>query len=257
MLRILIPMAGGGTRFAGRGYPLPKPLLPVMGAPMCVRAAQALPTAEEHIFIVQEQHEKDYGIHGLLTPHFKGCRIMEINGVTEGQAVTCLMASDYIDNADELIIGACDNGMIYDREKFDREKANADAVIFTFRNSKAVASKPEAYGWVVENGGVVERVSVKIPISDKPMNDPAVVGAFWFREGKIFVEAAQKMIAENRRINGEFYVDECLNDALDMGYIVKIFDIDAYLGWGTPDDYETWNYWSDFFSAHLKVTGHS
>ncbi|MFL5728351.1 MAG: hypothetical protein ACJ75J_02585, partial [Cytophagaceae bacterium] len=81
-----------------------------------------------------------------------------------------------------------------------------------------------------------------------PMNDHAVVGTFWFKKSSYFVKAAEKMIAENRRINNEFYVDELMKDTLDLGLKTGVFEIDSYICWGTPDDYRTYNYWKSFFS---------
>jgi hypothetical protein len=148
-----------------------------------------------------------------------------------------------------LVIGASDNGMIYDRSNFEHASKDADAIIFTFRNNPAVLEKPQAYGWVkVDDDLCVERVSVKVPISQDPMKDHAVVGTFWFKTGKLFVDAAEHMIAANTRINNEFYVDECMNDLLELGYKVKVFEIDHYVCWGTPNDYKTFNYWNEFFN---------
>ncbi|NBW64539.1 lipopolysaccharide biosynthesis protein, partial [bacterium] len=45
----LIPAAGAGARFVEAGYATPKPLLPVDGEPMIVRAARALPEADLYI----------------------------------------------------------------------------------------------------------------------------------------------------------------------------------------------------------------
>ena len=42
----IIPMAGEGSRFVNQGYKLPKPLIPVNGVPMVVRAAKCLPDAD-------------------------------------------------------------------------------------------------------------------------------------------------------------------------------------------------------------------
>ena len=58
-----------------------------------------------------------------------------------------------------------------------------------------------------------------------------------------FIAAADAMIARDGRINGEFYVDTCLNDAVAMGLRCRIFEIEHYLCWGTPDDLRTYEYW--------------
>ena len=59
------------------------------------------------------------------------------------------------------------------------------------------------------------------------------------------------MIAENDRINNEFYVDQAIKHVLDLGYSAKVFEIDRYVGWGTPTDFanyqNTIKYWKDFW----------
>ena len=245
----LIPMAGAGSRFAEQGYTTPKPLLPVLGFPMVVNAAKALPVSEKYVFVVRDFQIKEYAIDQHLKSFFPNSEIVVLDHLTEGQAVTCLMAKDLINISEPLVIGASDNGMIYDREKFEYISKEADAIVFTFRNNPAVLEKPQAYGWVkVDENLDVKQVSVKVPISESPMHDHAVVGTFWFKSGKIFVEAAEHMIAANTRVNNEFYVDECVNDLLSLGYKVKVFEIDHYVCWGTPNDYKTFNYWNEFFN---------
>jgi len=249
----LIPMAGAGSRFTEAGYAIPKPLLPMLGKPMVVKAAEALPESDQYIFIVRDYQIADYQIDQHLKTHFPGCSIKVLDHLTEGQAVTCLQAKTEIDNNQPLCIGASDNGMIYDRGAFEAACMDADALIFTFRNNPAVLAKPTAYGWVrTSAANVVEQVSVKVPISQKPMNDHAVVGTFWFREGRMFAEAAEHMISRNKRINNEFYVDECMNDLMELGYKVKVFEIEHYVCWGTPADYETFRYWEGFYGKYIK-----
>lgn len=244
----LIPMAGAGSRFSEQGYTTPKPLLPVLGLPMVVSAAKALPESDDYVFVVRDFQIKDFQIDQHLKNHFIDPKVVVLDHLTEGQAVTCLKAKDYINNDEELVIGASDNGMIYDRQQFDAIKQDVDAVIFTFRNNNAVMAKPQAYGWVqVDENNIVQNVSVKVPISNTPLNDHAVVGTFWFKKGRYFVEAAEHMIAKNKRVNNEFYVDECMNDLITLGYKVKVFEIDHYVCWGTPNDYETFMYWDKAF----------
>lgn len=245
----LVPMAGAGSRFKDVGYTTPKPLLDILGKPMVVSAAEALPLADSYTFVVRDFQIQDFQIDQYLNKYFDSPNIVVLDHLTEGQAVTCLSAKSIINNDDELVIGASDNGMIYDIEQFNSLKNSADAIVFSFRNNPSVTSKPEAYGWIkVKDDNVVDAMSVKVPISSTPMNDHAVVGAFWFNKGRYFVEAAERMIARNKRINNEFYVDECINDLIDLGYKVKVFEIEHYVCWGTPNDYETFNYWDEWFT---------
>jgi dTDP-glucose pyrophosphorylase len=251
----LIPMAGAGSRFVEAGYKIPKPLLTVLNEPMVISAAKALPSSNRYAFIVRDFQVSEYNIDVHLRKYYPDAEVIVLDHLTEGQAVTCLKGKNMFNPEEELLIGASDNGMIYSLEAFNEVKKDADAIVFTFRNNPAVDAKPQAYGWVrVKENNVVVKMSVKVPISKSPQNDHAVVGAFWFRKSAYFIEAAERMINMNRRINNEFYVDECINDLLELGYKVKVFEIEHYVCWGTPNDYETFNYWEAYYDK-MRSTG--
>lgn len=241
-------MAGEGSRFVAEGYTTPKPLIEVDGKPMIVRAVEDLPKGDNYVFISRDFHIEKYHIDHELKKYFKDAKVIGLNYLTEGQASTCLLAKDIIDPDDELIIGACDNGMIYDKSLFEEKKKQYDVMAFTFRNNVTVIEKPQQYGWLKTSGEKIIGTSIKKQLSDTPMKDHAVVGAFWFKKGSHFINAAEKMIRENRRINNEFYVDECMQDCIDLGLNTGVFEINHYLCWGTPNDYKTYNYWKDFFT---------
>lgn len=244
----LIPMAGEGSRFKAEGYETPKPLIHVLGKPMVIQAAESLPKSDRYIFICRSFHISEYQIDKHLKDYYPQAEIITVDQLTEGQASTCLLAKDLVNTDEPLLIGASDNGMQYDMSRFEAEAQDADCFVFTFRNNVTVVPKPKQYGWVaVDDQGNATKVSVKVPISDNPIKDHAVVGAFYFKKGSLFVEAAERMIAKNRRVNNEFYVDECINEVIEAGYKVKAFEIDYYICWGTPNDYRTFNYWESFF----------
>jgi dTDP-glucose pyrophosphorylase len=249
----LIPMAGEGSRFKNEGYTTPKPLIEVDGKPMVINAANSLPKGEKYIFICRENKDKKE-IEKIINNNLENTQYIYIDKLTEGQASTCLLAKEYINNDEELMVAASDNGMVWNQEKFERLKKEVDCLVWSFRSNQTVVEKPEAYGWCkVDGDNNVIEVSVKKKISNDPINDHAVVGGFWFKNGSILVEAIEKMIKENRRVNGEFYVDEAINDVLDLGYKVKVMEADKYICWGTPNDLKTYNYWKEFFNEMLPV----
>jgi len=249
----LIPMAGAGARFVREGFCDPKPLIDLYGKPMVIRATKCLPGSGEWIFVCRKEHLDNYPLEEILKKAYPACTILSIDHLSEGQASTCFMAEKYMDLDNPLLISACDNGIVYNKLKLDtmmRDKA-LDALIFTFRRNAIVARNPKMYGWVkVDHRQRVEQVSVKVPISAEPIRDHAAVGTFWFRKGEYFIHAAKEMVANNTRINNEFYVDECLNNVVARGLNVKVFEVDKYICWGTPDELRTFNYWYEYFKVH-------
>ena len=244
----LIPLAGRGSRFVESGYFDPKPLIEVSGKPMIVQAANSIPNSENHIFVTLQEHLDNYPLGKVLKNEFPSSRIMAINEVTEGQAITCGLGLKDVDEDYSLLIAATDNGMIYNKEKYDKLIETEDALIFTFRHHISSKINPQMYGWVkTDDNNNAIGVSVKIPISGNPFNDHAIVGAFFFKKAKYFNIALQKLIDKEIRVNGEYYVDSLMGELIELGFKVKVFEIDDYICWGTPNDYETFIYWQSFF----------
>ena len=259
-MNILMPMAGAGKRFADAGYAELKPLIPTTERrdgrqyPMAVCAMRdALLCADEAvslIFVIRTDHEGD--IRPVLLQHYPDAAIVGVDHLTEGQACTCLLARSSINNDEPLLIIGCDNGMVFQKEAFDAASAEADVLVFTYRHHEAVLKNPSAYGWVKVKDGtdIVTDVSVKRAISDHPMEDHAIVATFWFRRGSDFVRCAEEMIAADDRVNGEFYVDQVIRYCVKNGLDTRAFEIERYIGWGTPEDYEnyenTLRYWRGF-----------
>jgi dTDP-glucose pyrophosphorylase len=233
----LIPMAGAGQRFVDAGYRVPKPLIDVAGQPMIVRAARSLPPPDLWIFVCRAEHVAEAGIDRTLQRLFSPCRVITVDRLTEGQASTCLLARDALRADDVLNIGACDNAMTWSPGAYARALADADFLVWTFRNHPLVLRDPRMYGWVREGAdGRVAAVSVKVPISNQPLRDHAVIGAFTFRRAGLFCDAVDDMIQANARIRNEFYVDQAINFALARGACGRAFEVERYFGWGTPQD---------------------
>jgi NDP-sugar pyrophosphorylase family protein len=246
----LIPLAGRGSRFSKKNYQLPKPLIEVSGSPMIIQAVNSLPKTEKYSFVMLKEHTKMYKIDNVLNNYFKNSRLNIIDTVTEGQAITCDIGLKNIDRNSSLLISASDNGMLFDANKYSQliNNINIDGIIFTFRHHVSSKSNPEMYGWVeVDSNNNVKSVSVKKPISEDPYNDHAIVGTFYFKKVKYFDEAFNKLKEQQIKVNGEFYVDSLMNEMVSLGYNVKVFEVDSYLCWGTPNDYETFIYWQSFF----------
>lgn len=263
MMNIIIPMAGAGQRFADEGYKIHKPAIPTINHrtglefPMVVCATMDLPGVEKegkNVTFIDRSFHKEAGVEETIKEHYPKASFITVDKLTEGQACTCMLAKNKINNDLPLLIAGCDNGMIIDEKLFEELKKDCDVIAFTYRNNEAVCENPNAYGWViVDDSNRISGLSIKKAISDNPMHDHAIVATFWFKKGSIFVEATEKMISENDRINAEFYVDQVLKHALELGYDARVFEIDRYIGWGTPKDYEeymkTIKYWKEFVES--------
>ena len=227
-MKVLIPMAGAGSRFELAGYTFPKPLIDVRGKPMIQAVVDNLNIDAQHIFIVQEEHYNKYNLKETLDRISPGCEIVKINGVTEGAACTTLLAKEFIDNDEPLLIANSDQFVEWDSNEFMYSMVGdgVDGGILTFYSTHPKWSYAK-----LNDAGFVERVEEKKPISDK-----ATVGIYFWRKGKDYVKYAEQMIENNVRINNEFYVCPVYNEAIEDSAKIKIFDIKKMWGMGTPED---------------------
>lgn len=241
MLNIVIPMAGHGSRFVNAGYKTPKPLIDVRGKPMIqVVVENLLPdTPHRFIFVCQSQHIRDYGLDEKLRSYADNVEIIGIDGVTEGQVCTVLKARDFIDCNQPLMTANSDQYIDFNINDYlsHMESQNLDGLIMTMK-----ADDPKwSYAKSGTGGRVIETAEKRVISND------ATVGIFNFRRGCDLVRAADKMIADDIRVNNEFYTCPCYNYLIQEGQKIGIYGIgeeyNGMYGLGIPSDL-------DFFLKH-------
>lgn len=227
-MNVLIPMAGAGSRFFSAGYTFPKPLIEVRGKPMIQVVVENINIDANYIFIVQEEHYEKYNLKQLLNLIKPNCKIVKVNGLTEGAACTTLLAKNYIDNDEPLIIANSDQFVEWNSNEclYSFTADGIDGGIVTFK-----ASHPKWSFAKIDELGYVTEVAEKNPISDM-----ATVGIYFWKKGSDYVKYAEEMINKNIRVNNEFYVCPVFNEAILDQKKFKIQNIEKMWGLGTPED---------------------
>jgi NDP-sugar pyrophosphorylase family protein len=229
-VKILIPMAGEGSRFRDEGYTFPKPLIEVNGKPMIQTVIENLDFEAEYIFLIRKSHIEEYnGLLGTLDKITNGnFRYITVDELTEGAACTALLAKELINDDDDLLIANSDQYIEYEPEnfKFVKNNTDIDSLVFTFNavHPKWSFVKTNARGYVTE-------VAEKNPISNI-----ATCGIYWYRRGKDFVKYAEQMIEKNIRVNNEFYIAPVYNELIEDHKSLIPFYVHRMWGLGTPED---------------------
>ena len=227
-LNVLIPMAGAGSRFEKAGYTFPKPLIDVKNKPMIQVVVENLNIKANYIYIVQKSHREKYNLDTLLNLITPGCKIVEVDGLTEGAACTALLAKEFINNNKPLFFANSDQFVEWDSNEFmyKMNETEADGGIVTFE-----ATHPKWSFAKVDEKGLVTEVAEKNPISNI-----ATVGYYYWKQGSDFVKYAEQMIEKDIRVNGEFYVCPVFNEAVADCKQIRTFNINKMWGLGTPED---------------------
>ena len=226
-MKIIVPMAGRGSRLRPHTLTVPKPLVPVAGQPIVHRLVKDI--AE----VVDEQIEEIAFILG--DPAFFGDEV--VNSLTKlatdlgakasiyrqdqplgtGHAIMCakesLSGPAVIAYADTLI-----------QATFDLDPA-ADAVIWVKQ-----VERPEAFGVVKLN----EQKEI-VELVEKPeefVSDLAVIGIYYFKEvGEL--KAELQNVLDNNIINGgEYQINDGIKGMMAKGKVFKAGEVDQWMDCG-------------------------
>tara|TARA_B100000900_G_scaffold416277_1_gene450956 strand:+ start:32890 stop:34266 length:1377 start_codon:yes stop_codon:yes gene_type:complete len=230
-LNVLIPLAGAGSRFSEKGYVFPKPLVEIKGKPMIEVVVNNLNIDANFIFIVQKQHVKQYNIDKMLKIIKSNSTVIEIDGLTEGAACTTLLAKEYINSEDPLLISNSDQFINWNPREvmYSFTSKDFDGGILTFK-----ASHPKWSYAKVNEENIVTEVAEKNPISNN-----ATVGIYYWKHGKDYVHYAEQMIEKDKRVNGEFYVCPVYNEAISDKKRITVGEVEKMWGIGTPEDLDS------------------
>ena len=197
MIQIIIPAAGKGQRFKDAGYTEDKPDIPVLGRRMVDRVIDNL--SPDQSYTVQV-------VRDLPQP--------------TGGAVETILKADISD--DPLLIGNCDQLAAFDVNEFLDTDLDGRLVVFK-------SNKPH-HSYVQTDNGLVINIKEKEVISYH-----AVTGIYYFKSGRVFMSAAEMVIEEGIKTNGEFYVSSVIDKLIEAGYRIGIFEAPTAI-LGTPEE---------------------
>ena len=229
-MKILIPMAGLGSRFLTKSYNKPKPLIDINGTPMIIKAIKSLGIEDAKYLFVISKNSYSENIKEEIQKSVN-CEFIEIDYLTEGPACSCLLFKEEINNDEELIVANCDQIMEWNYKTFLLNVRQYDGAVVTYHET----TEKNSYA-AINQIGLVTEIREKRVISNISLN-----GIHYWKKGKYFVDSAEEMISEDDRAdNGEFYVGPTYNYMIKQGFEVGIYHIPNQMHHpvGIPEDLE-------------------
>lgn len=232
-MKIVIPIAGRGSKFTTAGYKEPKPLINIKGQPMIKWTTDALPLLsfdKKTIFIVLKKHVDQFSIDKKLRELYGDkVTILISEEITEGAACTVLLAKNLINDKKELVIY---NGDQYFKNSIENliktKKRDIKGIIPVFRATHSRWS----YVLLDKDGYVVKTAEKEV------ISNLATVGLYYFKHGADFVWAAERMIEKDIRVQGEFYVCPVYNELIQRGDKIIASEVKEMWSFATPEDLE-------------------
>lgn len=227
LMKIIVPMAGRGSRLRPHSITVPKPLIPVAGQPIVHRLVKDIAKVlkqpiEEIAFVLGDPAWFDDDVVSSLEDLAKGLGAKasiyrQDKPLGTGHAIMCakpsLSGPAVIAYADTLI-----------RAKFDLD-STADSVIWT----KEV-NNPEAYGVVKLNANqeIVELV-------EKPetfVSNQAVIGIYYFKDVAVLKGKLQEVLDEKITNGGEYQINDGIKRMMAEGKVFKTGTVDEWMDCG-------------------------
>ncbi len=227
-LKVVIPMAGLGTRLRPHTYSKPKQLISVAGKAILAHVLDTLqtlpdPDAAEIIFIVGHLAEM---LPPYLAKHHPDLRYTTVEQPEpRGQSHTIALAREQL--AGPMLMVFADSLIKTDLSFLGRE--TADAVVWV----KEVED-PRRFGvTITDDQGWVNRLVEK---PDSMEHRDAVVGFYYFRQAETLLAAIDEQIAQDVTLKGEYYLADAVNLMLGQGLTMRSVKVAAYYDAGTPED---------------------
>jgi beta-phosphoglucomutase-like phosphatase (HAD superfamily)/dTDP-glucose pyrophosphorylase len=229
-IKVLIPMAGEGSRFKNAGYRDIKPMIKINNKTMIEIVAKNIGIKAEYIFIVRKEDEDLYNIAKHISKHVKKSKVILQDGKLPGAACSSLLAKNLIDNNHHLVIANIDQYIEDDIGLIINNfiSKGVDGGILTFENTDPKWSYVK-----INDFGTIDAVAEKNVISNE-----ATCGVYFWNKGSDYIKYASKMIEKNIKTNNEFYICPVYNQAIEDQRLIISHKVKGMHGMGTPDDLE-------------------
>lgn len=232
-MKLVIPMAGYGTRMRPHTWTRPKPLLPLAGKPVLAHILdrfEKLPISE-YVFIVGwlgDQVETWMRSYTQRPTHFVEQKELI------GQAHAIWLAREYLQGplllmfVDTLFDGADFTGL--------DDPALTGGIIYT----KEVED-PRRFG-VVQVGadGYATRLIEKPATTE---NKQTLIGLYYFRDGEALVAACAELMERHLQTKGEYYLADAITLMIEQGARFAVRPVAVWQDTGKPETtFETHRY---------------
>ena len=233
----IIAMAGIGKRFTEKNVKTPKPLILVNHKPMFIHAALSLPISDKFYFICNKKLNKKFYLSKIIKKKFKKKKIIYVNKLTSGQAITCNLATKYVKKNDIITFGSCDYKYDFNNKNYRQLLKTSDVIVFVHKPQTYNLNNPKEFGWIkTRDKKKISKINCKNIVSKNPKKDYVIVGSFTFKNKYIFKKSLKEMIKEKFKVNNEYYMDVVAKYSLKLGYKVNYFLVSKYKSFGTPQN---------------------
>ena len=223
-MKVIIPLAGKGTRLRPHTHVTPKPMMRVAGKPVMsyvLDELRELGGVDEVIYITGHLKEKveDFARKSLDIPS-----VFIEQKVQDGTAGAIALAREHIDQP--VLIIFVDT--IFDADLSVINRTDADGIIWT----KEVEDYQRFGVVVTDKDGNMTKIVEK---PKTPISKAANIGLYYIRNWKLLFEGIDHVLASPKN-QGEYFLTDAFQYMIDKGAKIKVIDVE---GWYDAGKIET------------------
>ncbi|MDB3945467.1 NTP transferase domain-containing protein [Gammaproteobacteria bacterium] len=255
-MKIIIPMAGVGQRFVDAGFTEIKPLIDIEGVPAIVHIVEMFGEGNDFVFVCNKDHQDTTPLDQVLNDTCPTGKVVWMDSHKKGPVYSTLSALDYVDDGEEVFVNYCDliNRWSFSDLVCEARELNYDGALSAFRGFHPVSlghtddpSRPAFAHMRVNGRNECLEVAEKRAFTDNRLNEFSSAGGHYFSRGRYLKKYFNEAIQKDIQVNGEYYVSLVFNLMIEDGLKVKVHEIDQHIGFGTPEDYYQYTFWSGYF----------
>ena len=222
-MKVIIPLAGKGSRLRPHTHLVPKPMLRIAGKPVMeyiLDDLKKLGNVEEIVYITGHLKEK-VEEYTRATTDFRSVFIEQ--KVQDGTAGAVALARDYVDQP--VLIIFVDT--IFDADLSIVKDIDADGVIWV----KEVEDYKRFGVVVTDSAGNMTKIVEK---PDTPISKRANIGLYYIRDWKLLYEGIDHVLSRPKN-KGEYYLTDAFQYMIDKGAKIKVVDVQGWFDAGKLD----------------------
>ena len=223
-MKIIIPLAGFGTRLRPHTYTKPKPLINVAGKAVVGHILDKFAVVQVEEFIIVHGYLGEQ-IQSYMATHYPQYRARYVEQKELiGQADAILRCRPFV-SGPVLIIFV---DTLFEADLSGLAKETADAVAFV----KEV-DDPRRFGVaVLGKDGCVKRFVEKPESMD---NRLVVIGMYYIKNSIALMRACQDLIDRNIQTKGEYFLADALNLMIEAGFKFRTQTVNVWEDCGKPE----------------------
>ncbi len=226
-MKVILPVAGKGTRLRPHTHTKAKSLVRVAGKTVLEHIVSRLETlpVDEFIFITDENGSQIEEFVKDTFPDLNCSYIVQKERLGPAHAV--FLAAPRIAPGDDVLVVFNDTIFVADLGRIPELCADCDGLIY----SKEVEDY-QRFGVNVVTAGFITDMVEK---PDTPVSKLAQVGLYYLKDGHRFMTYIEETIAAGETVKGEYFLPAVFMRMILDGYRFLAPEIDAWLDCGKPE----------------------